>query len=129
VGVVAHVIVRVDVGLVPIHPALPVTVNVAVKLPNVALGVNVAKAGFAFCDQVPVPPIHVLPLFVPPDAAPVIVIAAVPVQVEILVPAEAVGVALMVRVFVEVALEHGEFPVAVKVKVTLAAVMSAGLGV
>jgi len=38
-------------------------------------------------------------------------------------------VALMVRVFVEVALEHGEFPVAVKVKVTLAAVMSAGLGV
>ena len=96
VGVVAQVIVLVDVGLVPEHAPLPVTVKVAVKLPNDAEGVNVARAGLAFCTQVPVPPLQVLPLLVPPEVAPVIGIAVVPVQVEIALPADAVGVALIV---------------------------------
>jgi hypothetical protein len=38
----------VSVGFVPEHDPEPVAVNVAVKLPLLELGVNVAKAGFAF---------------------------------------------------------------------------------
>ena len=45
------------------------------------------------------------------------------------VPATAVGAEVIVKVLVEVALAHGLFPVAVKVKVTLPAVISAALGV
>ena len=44
-------------------------------------------------------------------------------------PAFAVGAAVIVNVFVDVALPHGEFPVAVKVRVTLPAATSAALGV
>ena len=44
-------------------------------------------------------------------------------------PATAVAAALIVKVLVEVAFEQPVFPVAVKVKVTLPAVMSAALGV
>jgi hypothetical protein len=84
------------VGFVPVHAPLPVTVRVAVKLPLVVVGVKVALAGVAFCAHVPrpPPPLHVLPLFVPPAVAPVIVIAArgVPSQRLILAPADAVGV-------------------------------------
>jgi len=50
-------------------------------------------------------------------------------QVDTAVPATAVAAGVMVRVFVEVALVHGVFAVAVKVSVTLPAVISAGLGV
>jgi hypothetical protein len=49
VGVCPQLIVLVLVGFVPAHPPLPVTVNVAVKLPLVTVGVNTAKAGLAFC--------------------------------------------------------------------------------
>ena len=40
--------VLVSEGLVPVHPAEPVSVIVAVKLPLVVVGVNVASAGLAF---------------------------------------------------------------------------------
>jgi hypothetical protein len=50
-------------------------------------------------------------------------------QVEIAVPAVAVGAWFIVKVFVDVAFAHGAFPVAVKVSVTLPAVISAALGV
>jgi len=49
-------------------------------------------------------------------------------QVDTAVPATAVGSAFIIKVLVEVALPQGEFPVAVKVSVTLPAVMSAALG-
>ena len=51
-------------------------------------------------------------------------------QVEMAVPATAVGSVLMVKVLFETAFDaHGEFGVAVNVMVTLPAVISAGLGV
>ena len=50
-------------------------------------------------------------------------------QVFIAVPAAAVGAAVMVSVFVEVALEQVPLPVAVNVKVLDPAVISAALGV
>ena len=50
-------------------------------------------------------------------------------QVETAVPATAVGACVIVKIFVDVAFAHGAFPVAVKVSVTLPAVMSAALGV
>ncbi len=50
-------------------------------------------------------------------------------QVEMAVPAEAVGAAVMVNVFVDVAFEQLVLPVAVNVKVTLPAEISAALGV
>ena len=50
-------------------------------------------------------------------------------HVEIAVPAAAAGACFIVKVFVDVAFAHGAFPVAVKVSVTLPAVMSAALGV
>jgi hypothetical protein len=98
VGVVPHVITRVEVGFVPVQPPLPVTVNVAVKLPEALVGVKVAKAGLAFCTQLPKPPppVHALPLLVPPELAPVIAIAAMPVHTLISEPAVAVGVVLTV---------------------------------
>jgi hypothetical protein len=90
---VAHVISLVEVGFVPKQPPLPVTVKVAVKLPDEIVGVKVARAGFAFCDQFPepAPPDQLLLLYVPPSLAPVIVIAAIPVQTLISEPAVAVG--------------------------------------
>ena len=59
------------------------------------------------------------------------VMFTVPVLEQVLtaVPAEAVGAVVIVKVFVEVALAHVPLPVAVKVSVTLPAVMSAALGV
>jgi hypothetical protein len=53
VGVCPHVITRVEVGLVPAQPSLPVTVRVAVNEPLVTVGVNVARAGLTFCVQLP----------------------------------------------------------------------------
>jgi hypothetical protein len=125
VGVWPQVIVLVLVGLVPAHAPLPVTVNVAVKEPLVTIGVNVERAGSAFCTQLPrpPPPLHALPLFVPPRVAPVIVIAArgVPSQRFIAAPAEAVGVCPQVIVLVLVGFEpkHPSFPVTVKVAVNV----------
>ena len=59
------------------------------------------------------------------------VMFTVPVLEQVLtaVPAEAVGAVVIVKVFVEVALAQVPLPVAVKVSVTLPAVMSAALGV
>ncbi len=48
-------------------------------------------------------------------------------QVAIAVPATAVGAAVMVSVLVEVASAHNPFPAAVRVNVTLPAVISAAL--
>ena len=61
VGVCPHEMVLVSAGLVPRHPLEPVSVRVAVKLPLVVVGVNVASAGLAFCVHVPspAPPVHV----------------------------------------------------------------------
>ena len=50
-------------------------------------------------------------------------------QVDTAVPASAVGGALIVRVLVEVAFPQGALPTAVRVSVTLPAVISAALGV
>ncbi len=50
-------------------------------------------------------------------------------QVLTAVPADAVGAVVMVKVLVEVALAQVPLPVAVKVMVTLPAVISAALGV
>ena len=73
--------------------------------------------------------VHVTPvLFVALDPA-VIFTAPELEQVVTAVPATAVGAVTIVKVFVEVASLHGAFPVAVKVSVTLPAVMSDALGV
>ncbi len=50
-------------------------------------------------------------------------------QVEIALPAAAVGAAVIVKVFVDVAFEQLVLPVAVSVNVTLPAAISAALGV
>ena len=50
-------------------------------------------------------------------------------HVEIAVPAVAVGACFIVKVFVDIVFPHGALPVAVKVSVTLPAIMSAALGV
>ena len=50
-------------------------------------------------------------------------------QVVTAVPATDVGAAVIVNVLVDVAFPQGAFPVAVSVKVTLPAVISAALGV
>ena len=80
--------------------------------------------------KVPVPlDVQVIPaLLVALDPA-VILTAPVLEQVLTAVPATAVGAAVMVSVLVEVALPQVPFPVAVNVKVTLPAEISAGLGV
>ena len=80
--------------------------------------------------NVPVPlDVHVIPaLLVALDPA-VIFTAPVFEQVVILVPATAVGAAVIKRVFVDVALEQPALPVAVNVIVTLPAALSAALGV
>jgi hypothetical protein len=125
VGVCPHVIVLVLVVLVPKHAPLPVTVNVAVKVPPLVVGVNVASAGFAFCVHPPrpPPPVHATPLYVPPAVAPVIEIAArgVPSQRVIVAPAFEVGVWLQVIVLVLVGLVPTQpaLPVTVKVAVKL----------
>ena len=49
-------------------------------------------------------------------------------QKDIAVPATAVVAGLMVKVLVDVAVVHGEFPLAVNVKVTFPKAISAALG-
>jgi hypothetical protein len=63
--------------------------------------------------------------------APVVISTALAVeQMEIAVPASAVGAGVIVTVLLEVAsTAHGEFAKAVKVRVTLPAVISPALGV
>jgi hypothetical protein len=115
-GAVPHVIVLVDVALA--HPFVPVSVSVAVNDPLPDEGVNVARAGLAFCVHVPVPPLHVgVPEYVPVAVAPVIVIAAVPVHVVMLGPAVATGAVPHVIVLVDVELLHPFVPVSVSVAV------------
>jgi hypothetical protein len=96
VGVCPHVIVLVLVEFVPRQDPLPVRVRVAVKLPLITVGVNVARAGLAFCAQLPrpPPPLHACALYVPVAVAPVIAMAAsgVASQRVILAPAVATGV-------------------------------------
>jgi len=57
-GCVPHVMSLVSVAFE--HPLAPVSVNVAVNDPEAAVGVNVARAGLAFCVHAPspVPPLH-----------------------------------------------------------------------
>ena len=52
-GWVPQVMVRDEVAFT--HPLVPVSVKVAEKLPEAAVGVKVARAGFAFCAQLPLP--------------------------------------------------------------------------
>jgi hypothetical protein len=80
--------------------------------------------------NVPVPfDVHVIPaLLVELDPA-VMLIAPEVAQVLITDPATAVGAAVIVRDFVDVAFVHPAFAIAVKVSVTPPAVMSAALGV
>ena len=80
--------------------------------------------------KVPVPlDVHVIPaLFVALDPA-VIFTAPVLEHVATAVPATAVGAGVMVNVLEEVAFPQVPFPVAVNVRVTLPAEISAGLGV
>ena len=115
------------------HGAFPVAVSVSVTLPAVmsaALGVYVAVVRDVALARVPLPlEVHVTPvLFV--ALAPVVIFTAPELeQVITAVPATAVGAVTIVRVFVEVTSLHGELPVAVKVSVTLPAVISDALGV
>ena len=88
--------VLVSAGFVPAHAPPPVRVIVAVKLPLVVVGVNVASAGLAFCVHVPrpAPPVHVAEVYVPVAEAPVIAMGArgVASQRVMLLPASTVGV-------------------------------------
>ncbi|MBA7567210.1 hypothetical protein ES708_08919 [subsurface metagenome] len=101
VGVCAQLIVLVSVSRTPPHEAVPVTVSVAVKLPLLTDGENVARAGFASCIQVPGPATsdHIAELYVPPAVAPVIKIGSVGVALHLLIanPASAVGKASTVK--------------------------------
>ena len=125
VGSSPQLIVRVLVGFVPAHVPLPVTVRVAVKLPLLIDGVNVARAGSAFCDHVPEPPPpdQTVALWVPVSVAPVIKIGFVGVAVHrfIFPPAAAVGVwaQLIVLVSVSKTPPHEALPVTVSVAVKL----------
>jgi hypothetical protein len=96
---------------------------------SAALGVYVASVSeFAFAN-VPVPlDVHITPLLFVALAPAVIFTAPELEQVDTAVPATAVGGAFIVSVLVEVAFPQGEFPLAVKVSITLPAVMSAVLG-
>jgi len=125
VGVCPQVIVLVLVEFVPVQAPLPVRVNVAVKDPLVTVGVKVARAGLAFCVQVPrpAPPLHAWELYVPVAVAPVIVTDArgVPLHLVILDPAVATGVCDhdIVLVLVGFVPVHAPDPVSVRVAVKL----------
>lgn len=73
--------------------------------------------------------VQVTPLLLVALDPAVIFTAPEPAQVVTVVPAFAVGAAVIVIVFVEVEFEHGEFPLAVNVSVLLPAAISAALGV
>lgn len=65
----------------PEHPLAPVSVSVAVTVPDSVDGVKVARAGSGFCVHVPPAPLQVgVPLYEPPAEAPVMAIGDVPVQ-------------------------------------------------
>ena len=72
---------------------------------------------------------HVIPALLLALEPAVIFTAPLFEQVPTAVPAEALGAVVMVKVLVEVAFAQVPLPVAVKVSVTLPAVMSAALGV
>lgn len=91
VPAVPQLIVRTAVAFAPGQLPVPVAVSVAMKEPAETEGVNVASAGFAFCVQVPSPTPPLQLFVVPVDVAPVIAIAATPLQLLIAVPAETVG--------------------------------------
>jgi hypothetical protein len=116
--------VRVAVGLVPVQLPLPVKVNVAVKDPELTVGVKVARAGSAFCSQVPdpTPPVQVAALKLPVAAAPTRVMAANGVPSQRLIAGPAVVIAgdkpqLMVRVAVGLVPAQLPLPVSVRVAV------------
>ena len=113
------------------HGELPTTVSVNVTVPavisaalGVYVGVNVVPP-----VNVPVPLVPQLSLTLFVALAPVILTEAELVHMDWLPPATAVGAAVIVNTLVDVALAHGELPVAVSVNVTVPAVISAGLGV
>ena len=127
--VIVNVFVEVAFAQVP----LPVAVKVIVTLPAVisaALGVYVAVVKDVAFANVPVPlEVQVVPALLLALEPAVIFTAPLFEQVPTAVPAEALGAVVMVKVLVEVAFAQVPLPVAVKVSVTLPAVMSAALGV
>jgi len=115
---VPHVINLVSVAFA--QPLIPVKVNVAVNDPEAVDGVNVARAGSAFCVHAPSPPppLHVGgPLYVPVAEAPAIGMAAVPVQVTISDPALATGCVPHVISLVSVSSGQPSAPVRMRVAV------------
>ena len=124
-------IVSVLVEVPAAQPPLPAAVIVIVTLPasvSAGLGVYVAVVNeFAF-ENVPVPfEVQVIPdVFV---ALEPVVIFTAPVFEQVLIAVEtAVAAELIVSNLVEVTVAQPPFPVAVNVKVTLPAVVSAALG-
>lgn len=116
----------------PTQGELGVDVNVSVTLPaeiSAALGVYVQVVNEVALANVPVPlDVHVVVAPLPLEPA-VIFTAPELEQVVTAVPATAVGAAVIVIVFVDVALVHPAFPVAVRTRVLLPAAISAALGV
>jgi hypothetical protein len=72
-GISDQLITRVEVAIVAAHTPVPVTVRVAVKLPELPEGVKVAKAALGSCIHEPdaAPPDQISEIKVPPAAAPV----------------------------------------------------------
>ncbi len=115
------------------HGEFPIAVRVNVTLPAVisaALAAYVAKVNEVALVNVPVPlEVHVTPLLLVALDPAVIFTAPALEQVAIAVPATAAGAAVIVSVLVDVAAAQVPFPLAVNVKVTLPAAISAALGV
>ena len=106
-------------------------VNVSVTFPavisaplGVYVGVKVAPP-----VKVPVPLVVQFILAELGELAPVIATEPAVEQIDWFPPALGAGAATMVNVLVEVTVPHGEFPVPVKVRITLPAVISPALGV
>jgi hypothetical protein len=111
---------------------LPLAVNVSNTLPDdisEPLGVYVAAVKELALANVPVPLVdHVTPLVLFADEPVVILTAPSIEQVGIAEPALAVGAAVIVNVFVDVAAVHEPALFAVSFIVTLPALISAALG-
>lgn len=112
-------------------PGGSLVVNVSVTEPaatSSGVGVYTAFRAFAFGVKLPAPPLHAAPVALPPiDPARV---TEAPPQMVCAGPAFAVAAALMVMVTLLVAATHGRTgALVVRVKVTVPAATSAGVGV
>lgn len=129
----AKVIVIVLVDTAFAHAVFPVAVNVRILLPaaiSAALGVYVHKVNELASVKVPVPfDDQIIPALL--DALDPAVMFTAPVAEQVItgVPATAVGAGVIVSILVEIALGQGVLPKAVRVIVTLPAVISAAVGV